>query len=180
MKKRIVLEMALICIFGFTGWYLFGVMKQTESDNPELKEIESNNSLVFSYGTGIDVTGNKIDSYITNSMDDVVINIVAFFLRYDSLDADLMFWNEVGSYLAELDTVKLIAYCESVLCIEAVKRNPDIAHFTVLEYGNVIDMQAIVNADMAGEFWLRGTKRVKWRDGAKTPFDVSQNIRLGQ
>lgn len=179
MKNRIILEILLICAFGVTAWYLFGIMKQTQTSSPELKEIEENNRLMFSDGAGIDIMGNKIDSIFTNRLDETVRFVAAFLLRYDSLDSDLKFWNEVSSHLSELDIdVKLTAYCENERCIEYLKRNPNQANFTVLEYGGIVDIQAVIGADMTGTCWVRGNryKRMKWRDGVQSPLDVSMNI----
>ena len=109
-------------------------------------------------------------------------SIVAFLLRHDTLDSDLRFWNEVKSHLSELNlnTVKLTAYCESARCAETIRANPDIAHFTVLEYGNATDMQAVIGADAAGEFCLRGkgAEKINWRNRTKTPRDIVNSIGL--
>ena len=182
MKKRNLIEVLFICILGVTGWYLLDVMKQVESTNPELKIIESYNRLVFSDGTGIDIMGKYVDSVLANNADQVERFVVAFLLRQGSLDSDLRFWNEVNNYLSGLDTtiVKLIAYCENGQCVEDIKKNPDRADFPVLEYGEVSDMQAVISADIAGEFWLRGNsyKKIKWRDENLTPFDIAMSIGL--
>jgi len=182
MKKRIFLETALICILGCTGWYLFNAMKRTESNSPVLKEIANNNNLSFSGGAGMDIMGNNVHSAFANTTDETERKVVAFLLRHNSLDADLRFWNEVNSHLSGLDSIRLTAYCENDRCTETIRKSPDAAHFTVLEYGGVIDMQAVIGADTAGEFWLRGNgaRRIKWRNETLTPFDIAMKIGLGQ
>jgi len=183
MKNNFVLKILLICVMAVAGWYLFGAMERLKSKNPKLRAIESYNRLVFSDGAGIDVMGNKVDSVFTGETDETERYVAAFLLRNESLKDDLKFWNEVGSRLPELGiVVRLTAYCENDRCIEAVRKNPDMARFTVLEYGGAVDMQAVIGADAAGEFWLRGngSKRIKWRDEILTPHDISMSIGLTQ
>jgi len=182
MKKRIAWEIALICVLGITGWYLSGIMQQIEANNPELKAIEDNKNLVFADGAGIDVMGNEIDSIFAAKPDGVERSVAAFLLRYNTLDADLEFWTEVNSHLSGLDTIRLTAYCENARCVETVRNKPDSARFTVLEYGGAVDMQAVIGADAIGEFWLRGNefKKINWRDGNQTPFDIAMSIGLRQ
>jgi hypothetical protein len=151
-----------------------------KSNNPEPKAIERYNRVVFSDGSGIDVMGNKIESVLTSETGETERFVAAFLLRYDSLNDDLNFWNEVGNYLSELDLiVRLTAYCENDRCIEAFRKNPDMAHFTVLEYGGAMDMHSVIGADEAGEFWLRGNRfrRINWRDEIMTPVDIAMSIK---
>jgi len=178
MKNSIVFEVLLICIFGTAGWYLFGVMKQLESNNPGRDAIEANNSLVFTGGAGMDIMGNMVNSVFTNKSDESERIVAAFLIRYNSLDADLKFWNEVNSHLSGLDTIRLTAYCENIKCIDAIRNNPEKLHFIILEYGGAMDMQSIINADAAGEFWLRGDRpaRINWRDGDLTPLNIAMRI----
>ena len=162
---------------------MYGAMERVKSNNPEFRAIEGYNRLMFSDGAGIDIMGNKIDSIFTDKADETERLIAAFLLRHDSLDDDLKFWNEVGGHLSELDiVVRLTAYCENNRCVEAVKKNPGKAHFTVLEYGGVLDMQAVIGADAAGEFRLRGNRpgRIEWRDETATPFDIAMSMVLRQ
>lgn len=181
MKKRIIWEILFICLLGVAGWYLFGLMKKAESNNPVQNRIERNNSLGFSAGAGIDIMGNEIEPISLNSLDEVEVLAAAFLLRFDSLNADLKFWNEVGSQLPDIDTVRLTAYCEDTRCIETIRKNPDMAaRITILEYGVVVDMQAVINADANGDFWLRrnGTlKKIKWRAENLTPYDIVDSVK---
>jgi len=184
MKIRAVFQIAFICIFGITGWNLFDIKKQVELHSPELKDIESNNRLVFSDGSGIDIMENEIYSAFEDKTVGIKQNVIAFLLRYKSLEADVKFWNEVNSILSEHDTVhvRMIAYCENSRCIEALRKNPETVHFTVLEYGGILDMQAVIAADKDGELWLLGSgvKKIRWRDEIQTPFDVAMSIGLGE
>jgi hypothetical protein len=183
MKKDIFWKILLICVLICTGWYLYDVVEDMKSRNPEPRAIESYNRLVFSDGDGIDVMGNKIDSVFTDKTDETERFAMAFLLRYDNLEYDLKFWNEVSSHLSEYNTVvRLTAYCENSRCIEAVKNNTGKAHFTVLEYGGILDMQAVIGADVEGELWLRGNvlRKIKWRDGAITPLGAVMSMGLKQ
>jgi len=182
MKKGIVLEISLTCILVVTGWWLFDTMKYVESNNPELKIIENNNNIAFSDGAGIDVMGNNVYSVFSDKADGIEKSVAAFLLRYDSLDADLQFWNEVSNHLSGIDNIRLTAYCENDRCVEAVRKKTDMVDFTVLEYGEILDMQAVIEADAVGEFCLRKNrfKRINWRDGIQKPFDVAMSIGLGQ
>jgi len=180
MNKRIVLEIIIICILGVTGWHMFSVMKQAKLNNPDTKTIERADSLVFTSGAGIDVMGDKVDSIFADKADEASGSVAAFLLRYDSLDSDMEFWNEVGSHLSEPDTTRFVAYCENDRCIEAIRKKTEHSRFTVLEYGAVIDMQAAIGADITGEFWMRGrrTIKIKWRDDVLTPVDIARSIEL--
>lgn len=181
MKKILFVQILFICILGASGWYLFGLMKKAESNNINQKRVERNNDLVFASGAGIDIFGNEIEPFLVNNRDGTEAFAVAFLLRHDSLDNDLKFWNEAASLLSELDTVRLTAYCDDARCVEAVRKNPDMARFTILEYGAVVDMQAVFNSDANGEFCLRGDrtlKKIKWRDGTLTLNDIVNIIKL--
>jgi len=184
MKIRAVLEIAFICIFGVTGWYLFDIKKQVELNSPELKEIEKYSRLVFSDGSGIDIMGNKIYSINEDRAVELKQSIVAFHLRYNSLEDDVKFWNEVNSFLLKFDavSVRMTAYCENTRCIEALRNNQVDAHFTILEYGGILDMQSVISADIGGAFWLlgNGVKKIKWRDENQKPIDVAISIGLKQ
>ena len=179
MKKRIIIEILFICLIGVLGWYLHGIMKQEESRNTRLKH--NRNNTTFMSGSGIDVIGNSVDSIKVKETTSLGRNKVAFLLRYSSLDADLQFWNEVRGLLLNNDDVQLVAYCENTHCVDVIKNKPDMADFTVLEYGEIVDIQAVLNVDANGEFWLLGknTKKIKWRDESKTPFDIALSIGLG-
>ena len=108
--------------------------------------------------------------------------IVAFLLRYDSLDADLKFWNDVNEYLLKYKNIKMLGYCENEQCVNAIKLNSSAAHFSILEYGTVADMQAIIAADASGEFWVRKNeaKKIKWRNRVLTPKNIAISIGVEQ
>jgi len=74
----------------------------------------------------------------------------------------------------------LISYYENHLCVEAIRKNPDLAGFPVLEFGLVSDAQAVIGADEAGYFRLQGNryKKIKWRDKTLTQFDIAGSIGL--
>jgi len=180
MKKIFVLEILFICILGVTGWQLFGLMKKAKTESTNQIRIERSNNLLYVNGAGIDISGNKIESILVNSVDEVKVMVAAFLLRHDSLNADLKFWNEVGSQLAGFDAVRLTAYCEDARCVETVRKNPDMAHVTIMEYGFVVDMQAVSSADADGMFWLRINRnfmKIKWRDKNLTPYDIVNRIK---
>lgn len=193
MKNKLIWEVLLICILGFTGWYLHTKVEHLKSTSSKLKTIEAYKRKVLSYGIdGIDVFGAKIESGYTNNNDGNEKGIAAFLLRNDTLDADLRFWNEVNSYFTDHDAVRLVSYCENERCVETIRKNPNVAHFSVLEYGLVGDMQAIIGADESGECWVQSNKsdenvslltritgftKITWRDGNVTPFDIA--IRMG-
>lgn len=190
MKNKIIWEILLMCILGFTGWYLHTKIEHVKLTSSKLKTIEADNRFVPVDGTtGIDVMGVKLESAKKDAK-----GIVAFLLRNNTLDADLQFWNEVHNYLTELSAVLLTAYCENDRCVEAIRKNPSVAHFSVLEYGLVGDMQAIIAADENGEYWagsnsavengdllkrVTGFTKINWRDGSVTPFDIAMRIGLG-
>ena len=183
MRKKIIFETVIIFILGATGWYLLGIMKQFEMNNPEIKAIDSYNRLVFLDGKGIDIMGNYVDSVLLNNTDGVEKFIIAFLVRENSVDKDLQFWNEVNGYLSNIDVVNIsmIAYCENNQCIDYIRNNSNANNISVLEYGEVSDMQAVISADTNGEFWLRGNrfKRSKWRDENLSPLDIANFIRFG-
>jgi hypothetical protein len=179
MKKRIIMEICFIFIIGGIGWYLFDAMVEAETNSPAMKLVESDNNLVFMDGAGIDIMGNIVNHY-SSEKDETEKYIIAFLLRYGNLNDDLKFWNEVGDYLTKTNTAKLVAYCDSEQCIEIIKKNPLQNSFQVLEYGEIADMQAIINADANGEFWLVNPKgesiKLNWRDKILTPTEIARSI----
>jgi len=174
MKKSITYEILFICILAVLGWPLYNAMKSIESRNIISKSIEDR--LTFLSGSGIDVMGNMIEPVMENEVDISGNGVIAFLLRHSSLDADIKFWNEVSGIITESNIVQLIAYCENVQCVDAIKKEPDKIRFPVLEYGEIIDMQAINAADKNGEYWLIGlggrSRKIKWRDGVLIPDDI--------
>ena len=179
MKKGLALEVLLIFTLGISGWYLFGIFEQVKSSNSELKKIKNYNGFIFSDGEGVDIIGNEITSILINNKEESENFVFAFLLRFESLDADIEFWNEVSSYFLKKDNVRFIAYCENYKCVESIKNKPDITHFIVLEYGEVKDMQAVLSADESGAFWLRGKgigKKIAWRDKVISSLDISRSI----
>ena len=151
-------------------------------NNSDQAEEEVQNDLLHQIDESIQQKLEAIDNS-TSLIDDndQKIGVVAFLLRYDSLDTDLVFWNNVNNYLSKFGNVRLTAYCGNDRCIEAIKMTPSIANFTVLEYGEAMDMQAVIGADENGEFWLRGkvSKKVHWRNDIMTPYDIAMTIGLG-
>jgi hypothetical protein len=157
------------------GWFLFDKVKQMQSNSVEF----AYNDLFFSEGAGIDVMGNKIESIAVNMRDGTSKGIAAFLLRNDTIDDDIMFWNEVYDNLSAISMTRLIGYCENDKCIEFIKKNPDKVHFTVLEYGGVVDMQAVIRADVKDEFWLneqKSQKTIKWRNGMASPIEIVKDV----
>jgi len=141
---------------------------ETKIDSPDLAvEHEKQQHIV---------TGDSSSKKANNS--NKKGGVVAFLLRYDSLDADLKFWNEVNSCLSEPDIVRLTAYCENNRCIETIRKKPDMVRFTVFEYGEAVDVQAVIGADSTGEFWMRknNAKKLRWRNEILAPCDVARSI----
>jgi len=124
---------------------LFNVIEQIKSNSPEHRMINTFHSIEFSNGAGMDVLGNRIYSIFTEEIDEVEKYAVAFLLRDNSLDDDLIFWNEVVIQLLKLNnvTTRLTAYCENEKCNDIIRKKQDAVNFTVLEYGVVGDMQAV-------------------------------------
>ena len=192
MKNRIILEILLMCVLGFTGWYLHHKIELIKSTSSILKDIERyDQRMIFDGNAGIDVFGNKIESINKNHKEDIM---VAFILRIGTLDSDLQFWNAVNGYLTDLDTVRMTAYCENDRCAEAIRKN-NIVDFSIVEYGTIEDMQAMINADRNGQCLLRSKKaydgadlfiqgtgftKINWRDGNVSPFEIAMRISMAQ
>jgi hypothetical protein len=179
MKNRLIWEIFIILILCGTGWYLFGTMRNVETSSSTAKLIESSNNQIFLDGVGIDIMGNNIYSNTVEEIGKTKKTVIAFLLQYESLNDDLKFWNEVGDRLTNANT-RLVAYCENEQCVEVIKKNPLKAHFQVLEYGEITDMQAIISADANGEFWLINSQndriKLNWRDGILTPNEIARSI----
>jgi hypothetical protein len=179
MKNRLIWKILLICILGVAGWYLFDTLQYVESNSPELKMIRDYKNLVFISGAGIDVMGNNIDAMDVSGNVGVNKGASAFLLRSGTVNADMKFWNEVSNNLPASNEIRLIGYCEDSKCIEFIKNNLDKVNFTILEYGEVVDMQAVISADGADEFWLvefGNREKVKWHDGSVSPLTIARRL----
>jgi hypothetical protein len=91
---------------------------------------------------------------------------VLFGLRHATLREDLRFWEEISSRLAAESSVHLVAYCDGGACARAVARQK--VAFAVMQYGEAVTVQAVLNADATGQSILadgsmRPLRPVSWR-----------------
>ena len=94
--------------------------------------------------------------------------------------SDLAIWHEVALHLANHRGVRLVASCDGSRCAADVAAFADSLEFPVLVYGEVIDAQAVLNADFLGQCLVQKTDTeafgAKWRDAGLTPAQISQRI----
>lgn len=162
MKGQVFIEIVLIGMLGLYAWLLLGRMQEFRFD-PRQEAIEASGQLLFTNATGIDIGGNRVDpAQIPNTN-----RCMAFLLRNTSLRADLNFWDNVASLLPKGSGVRLIGYCDGSACVEGVKNDLRLADFPVIAYGDVVDSQALLNADAAGNFLLTDIhhqpRSIEWR-----------------
>lgn len=175
MKREIVIEILLIGVLGIYGWLLADRVVAVRAD-PVQMAADANSRLPFTDGIGIDSLGQRIDPARFSGINRVVV----FLLRSGSLDLDLKFWNSVGSLLPNGSGVELIGYCDGNACIEALEKNPLSMEFPVITYGEALDSQALLNADLEGNFLLaekgKYARTIGWRGSGRTADDVARSI----
>jgi hypothetical protein len=146
---------------------------------PQLEQAmrASNHRITFQSESGIDLRGNLIHPLPPTQADRSII----FLLRGTTLKADLDFWIRVKSLLPKESAVRLIGYCDGLICASTIRRSNQPPDFPIIEYGEIIGSQALINADGLGysilrrEQWLQ-PKLIKWRAPESTPQETIREV----
>ncbi len=182
MKRQVFVvsvEVVLIGLLSVYGWLLIDGLPPSRVTREQIL-IETNKRLRFADASGIDVWGERVNPLQVRGTN----GIIAFLLRNASLGRDLRFWQEVSGLIPKGSGICLVGYCDGSACAEAMRNNPLSGEFPIIEYGEIIDSQALINADMEGAFIMvvkdknvpSETRVIRWRDLGQTPASLVRSI----
>ncbi|MDR3578190.1 MAG: hypothetical protein P4L50_30375 [Anaerolineaceae bacterium] len=137
----------------------------------------SSSGLIFQSEEGIDVFGSRIH----HAPPPAVTGTVAFVLRGDSIRADLKFWRKVKALLPNNGRIRLVGYCDGMVCRDTVKKAVGGRDFPVIAYGEIASSEALIDADAQGNCILLHEewplpKSLTWRATGVTPEKVAQEV----
>lgn len=170
LKAETSLGIVLVGALGFYGWQ----PAMTILAHRQLHAAAVGKRFLRTEG-GIDVYGNLVQHLPPPK----VKRTIVFLLRGVHVRADLEFWSNVKSLLPRDSGFRLVGYCDGDACANAVKgeaRRPD---FPVIEYGEIGDGQAMVEADAEGDAYILSeewfqSRRIGWRSQGRSPLRVIQ------
>jgi hypothetical protein len=171
---QIIVEIVLLLLLGGYGWTLGREIVREE--RRVAARIESNMLLGIGRYTGVDVTGRLLTPAASPGVD----RVVTFLLRADRLGDDLAIWREVAHRVSDRRGVRIIGFCDDSQCARYVGAVAQPLGFTVMMYGEVVDSQAVLNADALAQCLVQkaGSEPfgVVWRGAGLTPGQISQRI----
>ncbi len=147
----------------------------------EWEVVSANKRLVFANGDGIDVHGRRVAGNQSSPRE----RVAAFLLREGSLAQDVSFWREVERRLAPNHTIRLIGYCDGGGCARTLADPAQAVGFRVLLFGEMIDSQAVLNADAEGTFVLsikqgkdeaNRVRKIAWRTPDRKAEEIARSI----
>ena len=177
MQRQICIQLIFIVALSVYGWV---IVQRTPHSALEHKHdvIESNKRLLFVDGAGIDVRGELVNSKATSETK----RVVAFLLRESTATQDVEFWRDVERMLPKNSGVRLVAYCDGSACAKIVRELSLSSSFPVILYGELIDSQAVLNADTEGAFVLKErdksnrVRAIRWRDVHQRSEDIVRRV----
>ncbi len=138
-----VQEVLLIILMVCYGWTLSNDVAKHASRQKKVESM-SKSAMQYRSPVGITADGNPIKSPGPRAD-----RYVVFLLHADSLRSDLGFWNSASIVLGPQSRTALIAYCGGTACSEMAQQSG--AHrFPILQYGDAVSIQALVDADSYG------------------------------
>ncbi len=131
---------------------------------------------VFQTENGIDVTGSRVSPIPPPN----IVRTVIFVLRAKSLSDDVNVWNGIYSRLPQHSGVRLVAYCDTDQCISQLQRRQQVP-YTVIAYGEIVSAQAILQADINGDYLVRSEawympRHHNWRSGESSVERIVETI----
>lgn len=171
MKSGTISATLLVAILCYYGWMMSRNARALDRRVEQQQLIASRNrTLLVQSERGIDAFGHPVDSLPADADE----RTVTFLLHGQHLTTDLEFWLQVESLLPKNSTVRLIAYCDGEVCVNAIRHAEPSPNFPVLAYGEITSSQAVINADMDGDSILQigsglGLRKIPWRAQRQTP-----------
>jgi len=167
-----------IVLAGFLCLYATSLNKRTVALRGEAQYLRSiaagDDAVTMRAVAGVDVSGHFVGPLSADDSE----RIAAFLLRGNRIGDDLTFWREVATLLPPAAHIRLVGYCDGESCAEAVRKLAPL-DFPVIEYGEISDSQALINADLANALLVLSapshSQRHAWRVGSKTPAVLVRN-----
>ena len=105
--------------------------------------------------------------------------LLLFVIRAENVESDLAFWARVSKAIGPSTRLRIGALCDGSSCIKAVNAKAPNLPFPVLEFTEVGNAQALVNADVEGNAVVdqglaAGNVRLPWRSGLFQPETIAQ------
>jgi hypothetical protein len=178
MKMEVVVEAVLVSALAVYGIHLGREARALNSNADQLKGLSmANGNIMIRSVSGIDAVGAMVNKVITPGTE----RFVVFALRGRALDRDLHFWGSAASLLSKDSRVRLLAFCDSRACAQAVRLSYQSLSFPVIAYGEAKTSQAVLSADERGELVLLGGAlqtigKFRWRGEDVTPADVTREV----
>jgi hypothetical protein len=169
-----IVELVLMVLLAGYGYTLSG--ETLRDERREAAQVEANMRLGIGRYTGFDISGRRVEPAATEGVD----RVVTFLLQADGLKSDLAIWQEVAQDLnaPHHGSVRLVAFCDGSRCAKDLGALAHSLAFQVMMYGEVVDAQAVFNADLLGECLVQkgGAQAfgVRWRDVERTPEGIRQ------
>lgn len=171
LKGQVIVEIVLVAVLAAYGRQL--VNRMPASPWSEIQQaVSTNERLLYTAAPGIDVRGQTVDLARGTSAN----RIAAFVLRTSNLAQDLGTWREVAGALPKESGIALVGYCDGSACAERVRINANPLPFPVIAYGEVVDLQAMLNADAAGALLFCENPGAEKRAAEKHMARVSRRI----
>jgi hypothetical protein len=166
----------LIIILSVYGWKETRDMIILDKTRAILEGLTNQNKMMrVSELDGVDTDGQQIKAIVKKQR-----KTLAFVLHSDTLTNDLEFWNDTANLLASQTDVGIIGFCDSRQCDQALMGYAKRA-FPVASYGEVMDVEALINADAEGKAILSingkaDAERIAWRFGASSPGGIAKEL----
>jgi hypothetical protein len=178
MKLEVLVEAALLIALSVYGVRLGREARTMNSHADELNRIAiTNGNIVIRSVSGIDASGEMVNKVIPPGTK----RLVVFRLRQRTLEQDLHFWSSAASLLSKESGVRLVAFCDTSACAQAVRQFYQSLSFPVIAYGEANASQAVLSADEHGNLILlngalQTVGMVRWRGEDVTPADTTRRV----
>jgi hypothetical protein len=139
--------------------------------------VQANQRLRFTRGIGVTIDNRLVDLTVASQKK----RTVAFVLRNRSLAEDLAFWRDMAELLRPVPSLRLVGYCDSAACVSSARAVVDGGRLDILAYGEVVDTQAVLNADAHGDFIVGSAATsevtmINWRYPMRQARDIARRV----
>jgi hypothetical protein len=172
--REIAIEACLVVLLGAYG--LTARQIQVHEARRDTAHGNANLALELGHYTAFTIDGRRISPFtLPHSR-----GVVTFLLRFRSLKKDLATWQQIANLMPAGARVELVGFCDDLRCGEVIRTYGETLRFSVALYGEVVDMQAILNADTLGQALVQTDETspiaVMWRAPGRTPEDIARMI----